>query len=84
MIYCQSCGMPMEKESEFFGTNADGSKNEEYCSYCFKDGKFTADVTMDEMVEICVPPVAANVEGMTEDGARKMMREFLPTLKRWK
>jgi len=31
---CQSCAMPMNKEEDF-GTNADGSKNEEYCTHCF-------------------------------------------------
>lgn len=24
-----------------FGTEADGSKNEEYCQYCYADGHFT-------------------------------------------
>ncbi|MBS7391063.1 MAG: hypothetical protein KIG51_03075, partial [Fibrobacter sp.] len=27
--FCQSCGMPLT--NEILGTNADGSKNEEYC-----------------------------------------------------
>ena len=35
--FCQSCAMPMTDEQ--FGTNADGSKNEDYCIYCFKDGE---------------------------------------------
>ena len=34
--FCQSCGMPLTPE--ILGTNADGSKNEEYCIYCYKDG----------------------------------------------
>ncbi|MBO6082186.1 MAG: zinc ribbon domain-containing protein, partial [Bacteroidales bacterium] len=38
MKFCQSCGMPLTKD--VFGTNADGSKNEDYCMYCYKDGKF--------------------------------------------
>ena len=46
--FCQSCGMPMDTP-ELFGTNADGSKNEDYCTYCFKDGKFTQDVTMEKI-----------------------------------
>ena len=49
--YCQSCGMPMGNTGEFYGTNADGSKNTEYCSYCFDSGKFTGEMTMDEMIE---------------------------------
>ncbi|HPD44584.1 MAG TPA: zinc ribbon domain-containing protein [Candidatus Woesebacteria bacterium] len=32
--------MPAPKP-ENFGTNADGSKSEEYCQYCFQSGKFT-------------------------------------------
>ena len=38
VLVCQSCGMPIEKD-EIIGTNADGSKNNDYCVYCFKDGK---------------------------------------------
>ncbi len=30
---CQSCGMPMSNAEEF-GSNADRSKNWEYCVYC--------------------------------------------------
>ena len=43
---CQSCGMDM-KSAEEFGTNADLSQNAEYCTYCFKDGVFTRNVTME-------------------------------------
>ena len=39
--FCQSCGMPLTEE--VLGTNADGSKNEDYCMYCYKDGKFLQD-----------------------------------------
>ena len=51
MKFCQSCGMPLTQE--ILGTNADGSKNEDYCMYCYKDGKFTQDCTMEEMIEFC-------------------------------
>ena len=34
--FCQSCGMPLQKNEEL-GTNHDGSKNEEYCCYCYKE-----------------------------------------------
>ena len=43
--------MPLTEE--ILGTNADGSKNEDYCMYCYKDGKFLQDCTMDEMIEHC-------------------------------
>lgn len=82
-IFCQSCGMPMDNES-VYGTNADGSKNNEYCSYCFKDGAFTADISMEEMIEACIAPMVGANKDMTEEKARNMMKEFFPTLKRWK
>lgn len=45
---CQSCGMPMNKAAGF-GTNADGTQNQEYCCYCYKNRAFTADIAMEEM-----------------------------------
>ncbi|MDH6307664.1 hypothetical protein M2451_000113 [Dysgonomonas sp. PFB1-18] len=84
--FCQSCGMPL-KTSEDFGTNADQSPNQEYCHYCFKDGKFTKDLTMDEMIERC----AQFVEEFNKDSEQKFTKEeaiaqmklYFPKLKRW-
>ena len=77
---CQSCGMPMMK-SEDFGTNTDGSKNEEYCTYCYQNGKFTFEGTLEEMTEKLVS--MHDQMGMTEEEARGMATENLPKLKRW-
>ncbi|HEY9062216.1 MAG TPA: zinc ribbon domain-containing protein [Pseudobacteroides sp.] len=82
--YCQCCAMPMGTTDEMYGTNTDGSKSEDYCKYCFEYGAFTSNATMDEMIEICIPHMASVNSGMSEDEARKMMREYFPTLKRWK
>lgn len=79
--FCQSCSMPMQKPEDF-GTNPDGSKNEEYCNYCFQNGEFTdPNMTVDQMVKLC-------------DGIlRKMnvpepqieqIKQFIPMLKRWR
>ena len=76
--YCQSCGMPLMETNEF-GTEANGSKNEEYCIYCYKDGAFTADCTMEEMIEFCVP----HMPNMEPEEARNMMQQWFPQLKRW-
>ena len=82
--YCQSCGMPMGATNEMYGTNASGGKSEDYCKCCYESGVFTSNVTMDEMIEICVPHMTSLNPGMSEDEARKMMRGFFPMLKRWK
>jgi hypothetical protein len=80
MQICQSCGMPMVKPEDF-GTDINGSKNEEYCTYCFQDGKFTLDATLEQMIKKLV--TMHDQMGMTEEEARKMANENLPKLKRW-
>lgn len=78
---CQSCGMPLEKE-EHFGKNSDSSRNEDYCCYCFPNGKFSKDETMEEMIESCIQ---FGIEAGCPDAetARAKMMEYMPTLKRW-
>lgn len=79
---CQSCGMPLEKE-EHFGKNLDGSRNEDYCCYCFPNGEFSKDETMEEMIESCIQ---FEIEAGCPDAetARARMMEYMPALKRWK
>ena len=43
----------MPLSNEILGTNADGSTNEDYCIYCYKDGKFLQDMTMEQMIDHC-------------------------------
>ncbi len=83
MVFCQSCGMPLTKVEDK-GTNADGIVNEDYCVYCYKDGAFTQDMTMEQMIELCVPCVSKGEPYADEETARKGMNEFFPTLKRWR
>lgn len=62
----------------------DGGKSADYCKYCYDKGAFTFHGTMEEMIEICVPPMVQSNQGMTPEQAREMMRQFFPHLKRWK
>lgn len=82
--FCQSCGMPMGADDSLYGTQADGTKNADYCSYCYENGAFTSNCSMDEMIDMCIPPMVEANADMTEDKAREMMRAFFPSLKRWK
>jgi hypothetical protein len=84
-IHCQSCGMPINGVSHF-GKNTDGSKNDDYCCHCYPNGAFTnPKETMEEMIESCIPfLVEDGVFAKDEESARKLLTEFLPTLKRWK
>jgi uncharacterized Zn finger protein (UPF0148 family) len=70
---CQSCGMPL---------NQDPNAGEMYCSYCYRDGKFTQpDMTADEMK-------AFVVEKMREMKIPRFIGRFfvrnLHRLERWR
>ena len=84
--FCQSCGMPLTEE--VLGTNADGSMNEEYCIYCYKDGKFLQDCTMEEMIEHCAQFVDEVNKGLPQPITKEeyigQMKMYFPRLKRWR
>ena len=85
--FCQSCGMPLAKDEDC-GTNADGSLNYDYCRYCYQNGRFLQDCTMEEMIEHCaqfVDEVNKHLPApMTKEEYKRMMQGFFPMLKRWK
>ncbi len=78
--FCQSCSMPLDKK-ELLGTEKDGSKNNEYCKYCYANGAFTnADLTIGEM------KTKVKTEMEKENSPEKMITialNMLPKLKRW-
>jgi hypothetical protein len=78
---CESCGMPMEEE--YLGSELDGSKNKEYCKFCYQKGKFT-----DEGISM-VEKINKNIEiskkrGIPEEKAKNLAKAIIPKLKRWK
>lgn len=80
--YCLSCGMPFYKEEDH-GTEADGSRADDFCSWCYTDGAYTSDETMDEMIERCAPYMAEGCN-ISEEDAVSFMGALLPNLKRWR
>ena len=79
--YCQSCGMPLSKDMNGGGTEADRTRSTEYCSHCYQDGKFTMpDLSVDEMVA----RVRGKMKEMHIPGflANRFTRD-IPSLKRW-
>jgi len=87
MVFCQSCGMPMGPKD--FGTNADNTANEDYCCYCYKEGKFVGpeNCTMEQMIDFCAQFTDemnkhAGTNYSPEEYKRKM-RAYFPRLKRW-
>jgi len=80
--FCQSCGMPMKQDPKAGGTEKDGAKNLNYCSYCYEDGSFTQpNFTAKEMQNFCVEKM--NEEGMPRFFAWILTRG-VPRLERWR
>ncbi|UKI39430.1 MAG: zinc ribbon domain-containing protein [Alistipes putredinis] len=77
----------MPLTDKILGTNADGSKNDEYCIYCYKDGAFTGNFTMEEMVEFCAQFVDQynkdTGKQLTREEYKEQLRRYYPKLKRW-
>lgn len=84
---CQSCGARLEQDSDR-GTEADGTRSEDFCAFCYQQGTFTQDITMEQMVELNLQALDEwnQAEGLhlTKQEARSQLLQFLPTLKRWK
>jgi len=78
--FCQSCSMPMDTP-ELFGTEKDGSKNSDYCKYCYVDGAFTnPNMTLEEMKDLMMKIM--DKEKLPEDIVEVAISR-LPYLKRW-
>ncbi len=77
---CQSCSMPLDK-LEMFGTEKDGSKSKEYCTYCYQNGAFiNPHMTLADMKII----VKEQMEKRNIDKRIiNMAVNKLPNLKRW-
>lgn len=46
--YCQSCGMPLDiNQEELLGTNGDQTKCDEYCVYCYQNGRFKYNIVQE-------------------------------------
>jgi len=78
--YCESCGMMLSPDE--YGTDSDGAKTDHYCKWCFEQGKYTYETSMEAMIEDCAPRLAENT-GMTNDEAVSLMGAVLPRLRRW-
>lgn len=79
---CQSCGMPMSKDTDF-GTDKDGNRQGEFCHYCFQAGQFTnPNLTLEEQI-IKQAHMAMSRQAISENDAYAQARKVLPNLKRW-
>ena len=80
-LFCQCCGMPLG-EDDYISRNTDGSFNEDYCKWCFTDGKFTYE-SKDSLLDFLVSHMP-NPENLPDDARRSYFDEYLSQLKHWK
>lgn len=78
---CQSCSMPLDSTA-LMGTEKDGSKSQEYCVYCYKNGQFLSpNMNINEMKTLIREKMG---QMHIEPAIIKMAEDSLPHLKRWR
>ncbi len=78
-LVCQCCGMPLE--DSVLSREPDGSLNEEYCKWCYTEGKF-AYSSLEELL-VFLEGTMSN-ESWTPEQVRTYLQGCLPQLKHWK
>lgn len=78
-LICQCCGMPLEDAS--ISKEPDGTYNEEYCKWCYADGKFVY-TSLEDLVNFLVDHMSN--ENWPPEQARVFLEEQLPKLNHWR
>lgn len=77
-LICQCCGMPLDDSS--ISKEVDGTFNEEYCKWCYTDGKFVY-TSLEELTDFLVEHMSN--ENWSPEQARAFFEAQLPKLKHW-
>ena len=80
-LYCQCCGMPLSDDA-MISREIDGSLNEEYCKWCYADGKF-AYSSKESMLDFLVDHMP-NPGNQPESERRALYDTHLSQLKHWR
>ncbi len=78
-LICQCCGMPLDDST--ISKEADGSFNEEYCKWCYVDGKFVY-TSIEELTDFLTGHMSS--EKWPPAQVRAYLEEQLPKLNHWK
>jgi transcriptional regulator with XRE-family HTH domain len=78
-LICQCCGMPLEDSS--ISKEPDGAFNEEYCKWCYADGKF-AYTSLEELTDFLVKHMSN--EKLSPEQAKTYFKQQLQQLDYWK
>ena len=80
-LICQCCGMLLNEDA-FISREKDGSYNEDYCKWCYAEGKFvyqSRESLLDYLVEHMPNP-----DNLGVDDRRAQFNIYLSQLKHWK
>ena len=80
-LYCQCCGMLLSDDS-IISRETDGSFNEDYCKWCYTDGKFTYD-SKDALLDFLIAHMP-NPDNQSDSERRTLYDTHLSQLKHWK
>ena len=80
-LVCQCCGMPLTEDS-MISKEPDGSFNEEYCTWCYTDGKYVYE-TKAVLID-CLIGHMPNPENQPESERRALYDTHLSQLKHWR
>ena len=78
-LFCQCCGMPLE--DPFISREPDGAFNEEYCKWCYADGKFVYQ-SVGQLADFLAEHFSN--DEWPKEVAREYYEKQLPLLKHWK
>ena len=80
-LICQCCGMPLN-EDEMISREPDGAFNEDYCKWCYTDGKYTYE-TKDALLDYLMSHMP-DPDNTPADVRRRQYDGWLSQLKHWK
>ena len=78
-LICQCCGMPLEDAN--ISREPDGTFNEEYCKWCYADGKFVY-TSLEELLNFLESHMSN--EAWPPEQVRAYFETQLPKLNHWK
>lgn len=79
-LICQCCGMPLDDDS-VISHEPDNSFNEEYCKWCYMDGKY-AYKDINQLIDFLAGHMSN--ESFSPEQAREYFGGLLPKLNYWK
>lgn len=80
-LICQCCGMPLN-EDDMISREPDGSFNEDYCKWCYADGRFAYD-SKAGLLDFLISHMP-NPDNVSDAERRSQYDMYLSQLKYWK